>query len=446
MSRIRSLTEGTPWKLILSMSLPTAAGYIFNQLYSVVDSVIVGRALGVNALAAVGATASINDLFCCIVIGTTVSAGVLAGQYYGKGSEKETAQSIANSIYLNLVSAVFLMIISIPFAEQWLTLFKTPASILHDAAVYMRLYLSGLIFMTLYFMANGILRAFGDSRSPLKFIIVSSISNIILDLLFVFGFHWGVFGAGLATTASMGIACTFNLCYSFTNNRYFKLALKEHAVNTSMLKDCAKIGFSLGFQAALICLSSSILQMVINTYGEITIAAFTVTMRLENIIRQPVMAWANSLTAFVSQNIGAGKPERVKQAVRNTFICGIGYTLIAIAIFALFGKYLVSFFVTDPDVISLGSRGMVTESLFVFGLAVSQCLANVLTGAGDTAFPVISGIVEIISRTSLCFLLTSIEAIGVIGIWITTGMTWCIVSLYSYLRYKQDKWIDSSFV
>ena len=445
MAKVKSMTEGKPLNLLISMAIPIALGYLFNQLYSIVDSVIVGQALGVNALAAVGSTAALNNLFCSLVIGTTVGAGILVGQYYGKGDEKQIAKSIANSVYFNCAISVLLMIIAIPFAKYWLILFNTPANILSDATIYMQLYTAGILFMTLFYMSFGILRSFGDAKTPLIFMIVSSLVNIVLDLLFIYVFHMGVAGAALATTLAQGIAMVGCLIYSIKTNIYFALAIKEHDLDFDMIKRGSSIGLSLGFQSALIYLSTSILQAVINGYGENTIAAFTVTSKLEMMVQQPVLALANTMTAYVSQNFGAGKMKRIDEGFRSCVILSIAYSLIMFVVFLLFGKYFVRLFVSNKEVISISAKGLIIEFIFIFGLCMNSILKNVLSGAGDASFPIYAGIVEIIARLAFCFILTNISFINIWGIWLTTGLTWSVVGLFSYIRYKAGKWKENSF-
>ena len=445
MSKVTSLTDGTPWKLILRMAIPMALGYFFNQIYSIADGIIVGQYLGVDALAAVGATSSLNNLFCSLVIGTTVGAGVLAGQYYGKAeSSDQVSLAIANGTYFNLFISILLTLISVPFAKQWLALFRTPETVLADATVYMQVYLIGIVFMTMFYMSFEILRAFGDAKTPLYFMIVSSVVNILLDLLFVCVLSLGVFGAALATTLAQALACVLCLIYAFHTNPFIRGVVSNYAPDLTMMRKCGGIGMALGIQSALIYLSTSVLQGVVNGYGENTIAAFTITGKYEMILLQPILAWANAMTAFVSQNIGARKYDRILIAVKNSNVISIIYSVIGLLIFLVLGRRLSYIFVTDTEVAELVYRGMLWEAVFLYGLCLNRILRNLLTGAGDAAFSIYAGVVEIAARILLCFLLTAIPLIGIWGIWITTGLTWSAVAIFALIRYRSGKWKNLS--
>lgn len=440
------MLTGKPFKLLMKFALPMALGYVFQQLYSLVDSVIVGRYLGVNALAAVGSTTSLLMLLCSLIIGTTIGAGVVVGQYYGSGDEKSVAQAITNATYFNVFISIIVLVISVIFARPLLGLLRTPAIIIDDAVTYLTIYMLGIVSMTLFYMSFSILRAFGDSKTPLYFMIVSSILNIGLDIVLITVFHMGVAGAALATIIAQSIAAIACIIYSFKTNKFFNAALHNREIHIPIIKQTAKIGLTMGVQNSLIFLSTSLLQMIINGYGETTIAAYTATSRIEVLMQQPLMAWSNAMTVYTSQNIGAGQPERIHDAMKVSYRVIVVYAIGIITAFSLFGRQLISVFTTDTAVMELGRNGIIITGSFVFMLGLVQVLRNVLNGSGDTTFSLMNGIVEIVARVSLCIVLTNISFIGVWGIWLTTGLTWSASALFALWRYKSGAWKTKSLI
>lgn len=316
MNKGNSLLEGTPWKLLIQLSIPTMLGYLVNRLYSVVDGIIVGRFLGVQSLAAVGATSPLINLFCSLVTGTTVGVGIVVGQYFGQKDEKKVASAIANSMYVNIVFSVILLFAALFFAKPLLLVFNTPEGILSDASAHLQIYMTSIVCMTLFYGVFAIVRSLGDSRTPLYFMILSGFLNIILDFAFILVFRMGVAGAALASALAQTIGTIACLWYVFKTIRYFALTLQNRAVNSITIQRVLTVGLSLGVQFSLTYFATTIVQGIVNGYGEMTIAASTATSKLEVLIQQPLYSWGNSLAAFTAQNYGADQKDRIREAIR----------------------------------------------------------------------------------------------------------------------------------
>ena len=429
------MTKGNPVKHILLFSLPALIGNIFQQIYNLADSIIVGRIVGADALAAVGATGSITFLFFALCNGIGSGGGIIASQYYGAHDEKKVKNCIVNTGLIMLMVPVIFGSIGFISAEGLLRLLNTPGEILADAAMYVRFMCMGLLFVSMYNYIASMLRALGDSVSPLIFLIVSTVLNILLDLLFVYRFGMGIRGAAIATVMAQFASVVGSGIYAIKMNSYFKLKKEDFVISTQMMFKTLKLGIPMSLQFALIAVSTMALQRVVNEFGTTVVAAFTATSRIEQLVHQPYQTLCASLATFCGQNYGAKKNDRVLEGYRKGMLIMTIISVVMFLVMQFFGKNLIGLFVADKDCIALGAYGLKITSFFYITLGTIYVVRGVLTGVGDGFFALYNGIIEVIGRFTLPIFLTSLLGMGETGIWLSTGLVWAISGVTAWLRY-----------
>ncbi|MBP5753008.1 MAG: MATE family efflux transporter [Treponema sp.] len=434
-----NMTEGNTVRLILTFSLPMLIGNIFQQLYNFVDSIIVGQFVGADALAAIGATGSITFFFFALCNGIGSAGGIITSQFFGEGSTDKVKNCIANTAYIMLVVPISIGIIAFFAAGPILELLRTPEEIIHDAKVYMRIMCVSLVLVSAYNFASSMLRALGDSKTPLYFLIFSCILNAVLDLIFVFNLHMGVFGAGIATLISNFICGTLCLLFAFKTNPYFKMSKSDWKVNPALLGKCVRLGVPLSLQFSLIAISCMALQRVVNTFGPVAVAAFTATSRIEQLIHQPYGTLGTALATYCGQNYGAKNKARILEGYRKSMLIMAIFTAIMIPVIQLFGNPITSLFVKKPEVITMGARALRITSWFYIFLGIIYVARGVLNGIGDATFALINGVTEVVGRFVVPVLLTGVAFIGVWGIWWSVGIVWFLSGLTAWLRYLYMK-------
>ena len=446
MAKTIDMTQGKPSKLILQFAFPVLIGNLFQQLYTLVDRVIVGQFVGANAFSAVGSTNVLSMMFMSMCMGTAIGTGVVVSQHFGAKDQKNTAKAIANGAYVNVIVALIMTVVALLATKPILILLNTPAALMDDAVSYMRVFMGGLLAVSLYYTPFSILRALGDSKTPLIFLAFCSILNIILDIIFVVPLGMGVVGAAIATVMAQAIAAVLCMIYAFKKVPQFHDAVHYMKPDGVIIRQTLKVGIPTGFQYSLMYISSIALQRVVNGFGESVIGAFTSTTQIELLVQQIYAALGTAMVTYTGQNIGAGKTDRVKQGMRSAMqISGI-VSVILLAVFWLSGNLVMSIFVPDQDIISLASSGIRITSLFFMALGVVQVLRYLLNGAGDSVYALVNGIVEIIARIGFAFLLTAVPFIGMWGIWLTTGLTWLVTAVFAFWRYKGGAWMSKSLV
>lgn len=443
---VYSMTEGNPAKLLLSFTLPMLIGNLFQQLYNMVDSIIVGRFVGANALAAVGATGSLNFLFFSMSFGIASGVGVVVSQYFGAERPDMVERGIVNGMYLLAIVSLVMSILGVACARGVLVLLNTPESILEDAIIYMRVSCGGILAIAAYNGVAAVLRALGDSKTPLYFMVVACFINIGLDLLFVITFQWSVFGVALATVIAQLISAVGAFVYAFIKISYFRVKKEHRAIKGDIVSRCFKLGIPIALQNSLIAISCIALQRVVNGFGESVVAANTALGRIEQIVQQPYSSLGAALTSYTGQNIGAGKIDRVKKGYRVGFVCVLIFSLIMLIPGQFFGRQIVGIFVQDEAVIEIGAKGLAITSAFYFFLGMIYVARSVLNGAGDAAYAMINGLIEVTGRVGFAKPLTMIPAIGMWGVFLTTGLTWTLTGIVSMARYHKGKWMHKGIV
>lgn len=440
------MTVGSPARHIIKFTLPLLLGNLFQQLYNMVDSIVVGQFVGEDALAAVGACGSTNFLFFSLSSGLAIGIGIIVAQFFGAGDEKNVRNTIANSIYVLWGAAITVSLIGIVFCPALLRLLQTPDSVIGNSIIYMRTTCAGILFIATYNGVAAILRALGDSKTPLYFLIVSSIVNVVLDLVFVLVFEWGVFGVALATIIAQATSASSCIIYAYHKIEYFRLTREQLRMQPLIIANSFKIGVPIAMQNSLIAVSCMVLQGVVNTFGPTVMAAYTCIGRIEQVVQQPYMSLGSALTTYSGQNMGAGKIERVKKGFHQGTVMVLIFSMCLLPIAYIFGEQIVGIFVNDPEVIAIGAKAIRINSLCYFGLGMIYVPRSVLNGCGDTGFAMINGVTEVICRVLFSLVLTSIPLLGYWGIWLTTGLTWTLTGVVCVIRYLKGKWRTKSIV
>lgn len=452
---ITDMTVGSPTKHILTFAVPLLIGNIFQQLYNMVDSVVVGNFVGANAIAAVGTCGSMNFFFFSLSSGLAIGIGIIVAQYFGAKNDGLVRTTIANSFYVLGGVALLVSIIGICACPYMLRFLQCPESILPYSVTYMRTTCCGILFVAFYNGVASILRALGDSKTPLYFLILSSIVNLVLDLIFVLSFGMGVFGVALATVISQAVSAVTSLIYAYYKNSYFHLSKEQLRPHAHIIVSSFKIGVPIALQNALIAISCMLLQGVVNTFGETVMASYTICNRIEQLIQQPYGSLGAAITTFSGQNCGARDIARVKKGFHRGIFMALIFSIAMLPVFQFGSEAIVRIFVKEPEVIRIGAIGLKITSWCYFGLGMIYVPRAVLNGCGDTNFALINGIAEVVCRIGFSQILTRIAAItlfgkvipiGFWGVWLTTGLTWAFTAVVCVIRYKNGQWKTKGLV
>ena len=417
------MTQGSELKHILMFTLPLLAGNLFQQFYNIVDSVIVGRYLGHEALAAVGATGSITFLFYTLCNGLSAGAGILIAQSFGAGRHDDVKRFIANSAYALGFVGLGLTIISVAFAHLLLQMLDTPQNILANAADYMRTACAGTIAVAGYNWINSVLRALGDSKTPLYFLNVASILNVRFCLLI-----------------AQGVSAVGSILFAVKKNEYFRLKREHLRLRREQFVRCMKTGTPIALQNALVSVSMISLQKTANSFGDIVVAAYTATMRVEQLIQQPFNSLGTALSTFAGQNVGAAKPDRVVKGYHRSMLISTAFGLLMLGVFAFTSRYIVGFFVTEEQVIDIGAKALLLSACFYVPLGFIHTTRGLLNGAGDVGFAFLNGLAEVVGRIGFAAILVNIPGVGMWAVWTTTCLTWVLTAVMCLIRYKGGKW------
>ncbi len=437
---VTDMTVGNPMKHIVIFALPLLLGNVFQQFYNMVDSLVVGNYVGSDALAAVGTCGSTGFLFFSLSSGLAIGIGIIVAQYFGAKDYERVRMTIANSFYVLISAALIVSVIGILFAPAILNLLGTPADIIGDSILYMRTTCAGIIAVAFYNGIAAILRALGDSKTPLYFLILSSIVNVILDLVFVLSFKWGVFGVALATIIAQFVSAVTCMIYAYMKIPYFRLTKEQLKPHKDIIIHSFRLGIPIALQNAMIAVSSMALQGVVNSFGTTVMAAYTIIMRIEQIVQQFYGSLSAALTTYSGQNIGAKDIGRVKKGYYQSILIALVFSILLIPVAFLFGGQIVGFFVKEPEVIAIAKSALCINSLCYFALGMIYVPRAVLNGCGDAGFAILNGVTEVICRIVYSQLFTRIPGVGYWGVWITIGVTWITTAIVCIIRYKSGIW------
>ena len=420
------MTEGNPLSLIISFSLPLMLGNVFQQIYTVVDTMVVGKALGVDALASLGATDWLYWLVLGMVQGITQGFGILMAREFGAKQFESLRSIVGNSTTLSILSGLVLLLAGQFLARPALMLLNTPDKIMNGALLYLRIMFLGIPIVMAYNLLACILRSLGDGQTPLNAMIVAAITNIILDLLFVLVFHWGIAGAAAATLIAQFISSIFCLC-RIRQIPFMTLSRSHYTTSVSMAKRLMGLGSPMAFQNAIIAIGGMIIQMVVNGYGVAFIAGFTATNKLYGVLEIAATSYGYAMITYVGQNLGAGNLQRIRQGMRSAIIVAVITSLMIASVMFLFGGDIVSAFISGtPEEILEATRVayvyLMFMSVFLPVLYILHVTRSAIQGMGDTVLPMVSGIAEFIMRTGGVLLLPVL--IGENGIFLAEVLAW----------------------
>lgn len=425
----RDMTSGNPVKLILLFSIPLLIGNIFQQFYSMVDTVIVGRYIGVEALAAVGTTGSMSFLINGFVIGLTSGFSVLVSQKFGAKDEKGLKKAVSSALILSLIATVLVTVISILSAKPILNLMNTPENIIDYAYSYIAIIYGGTIATVVYNIISSILRALGDSKTPLYFLIIASLLNVILDILFIVKFSMGVSGAAWATIISQGFSGV--LCIVYTYKKYTLLRLKkdDFKVKARVYKKHLKIGIPMALQFSITATGIMIVQSALNVFGSTAIAAYTAATKVLQIVMQPAVTFGVTMATYCGQNLGAGNYKRIKEGVKKCTQISIITSIIAGLILVFGGKFFVRLFIENPDasILAYAQECFNYSATFFIPLGLIFIYRNALQGMGESFVPMMAGALELTARAIVAFTLPKI--LEYTGICLADPIAWLAASI-----------------
>ena len=386
----RGIVEGVIWKQLLIYFFPILLGTFFQQLYNTVDAVVVGNYLGKEALAAVGgATGTIINLLVGFFVGLSSGATVVISQYFGSGDEEGVSRAVHTSIALSLAGGIFLTFVGI-FGARWaLEMMGTTADVIGGATDYMRIYFAGVIMNLLYNMSSGILRAIGDSRRPMIYLIICCLVNIVLDILFVGFMHMGVAGAAIATISSQAVSAILTMRALMRTEECYKFVIKKLRVDFPLLGRILRIGFPAGIQSMMYSISNLLIQANINALGTDTMAAWTAFGKVDSIIWMVMGAFSVSVTTFVGQNWGAGKIDRVKTSIRTGMVVELLSTFIMSGVILLTGQHLIRLFTQDEGVIAISLMIMHCNVPLYVSFVPIDLLSGGMRGMGNSLAPML---------------------------------------------------------
>lgn len=438
---IKDMTKGSPGKVLFLFALPMILGNIFQQFYSIIDSIIVGNYVGSEALASVGASYPITFICITIANGAGIGCSVVISQYFGG----QKYSKVKSSIYTSLISVTFIsLIISLLgyiFTSNILLLMKTPDNIFLNAEGYLKIYFLGTVFLFIYNIVNSSFNALGDSKTPLFFLILSSVLNIILDLIFVINFSAGVRGAALATLISEALSAILSFISLINRIRKIQTFEKIKFFNYSIFKSISKIAVPSILQQSIISIGNLFVQSLVNSFGSVIIAGYTAATKVDSIAILPMVNMSNAVSSFTAQNIGGKKFDRVFKGYKAGLkIIFVFYIAIAASIF-IFGRDIISLFVNDEislEVINYGYSYLKVVSIFYIFMGFMVITNGILRAAGDMKYFLLTSLINLGTRVAFAYILSL--KLGELSIAYAVPLGWIFACVFVYKRYKSNKW------
>ncbi len=426
----KDMTNGSPMKLILGFSIPLFFGFLFQQFYNIVDTIIVGRFLGVDDLAAVGSTGSINFLIIGFCVGVCSGFSIPVAHKFGAGDYVGMRKMVANCVWLSLAFAVVMTVFTTCFCRQILVMMKTPEDILEGAYAYIWVIFLGIPVIYLYNMLSGIIRALGDSKTPLYFLLISSVLNIGLDLFFIVVLHMGVAGAAWATVLAQGVSGVLCLIFMIKKFEILHIRKEEWIVDRNMMLTLCNMGVPMGLQYSITAIGSVILQTATNTLGSAAVAATTAAGKISGFLACPFDAMGSTMATYAGQNIGAGKLERVGKGMKSCILLGAGYSVIALLISVFWGRSLATLFVEATETVILDNVRMflIIITVFYFPLALVNIIRFTIQGVGFPRFAILAGVFEMIARALTGMVL--VPAFGFLGACLGSPIAWILADAF----------------
>ena len=443
----KDMTQGPPWQRIMEFAIPMLIGNLAQQLYNTVDSIVVGKFVGDNALAAVGSASPILNLLLALFVGISTGAGIIVSQHYGAGDREKLGTAIGNCITLAAIASVLSMIIGLLITDPMLKLLNTPETIIDWCSDYLKIFFLGAAGFTFYNLLSGILRGMGDSVSALLFLLVACFLNIGMDIYFVAVLQMGVAGVSLATVLAQAISAVFCLVKLLNMRSVFTLTPASLKLRKDSALRILQVGVPSGITQAIMSLSMLVVQSLTNSLGEFVVACNVIIMRVDGFAMMPNMSFGQAMSVYAGQNVGAGKLDRVTEGRRQGMRLSVGLSVAITTILLLFGHILFGFFTDTPELIALAVRMMRIMAAGYICMAMTQVFQGVMRGAGDTVTPMwISMFTTICLRVPSAYILAYLtrcpewpngrpEALAA-----SLLFTWVSGSILSYFAFKKGKW------
>ncbi|MDL2288997.1 MATE family efflux transporter [Oscillospiraceae bacterium OttesenSCG-928-F05] len=442
------MTKGSPIWTILLFAIPLFLSQILQMTYNMVDSIIVGRFVGESELAAVAVTHTPVTLFNAILVGFSVAATIIVSQYFGAKQFDQMKRTFSTTYIYTAVGGVLTTGLVFLAARPLLrVVLSTPEGILDGATGYLQVYYTGAIFVFFYNLLTGLMRAIGDSVRPLIFLVVSCLLNILLDLVFVLGFNWGINGAAAATVVSQAVAVVGILIYIKRKHPIMWVPFREFVFDGEIFGHSIKLGVPEALQQGIMSICFMWQQKLINGFGETTIAAFLAGQRVDQLVGIPVIVMGSAMATFAGQNIGAGKIERIYEARKKLILVMFGVIAVLGPLLLLFGRPILSLFVENPEseVIVQAYQYLWTIVPFFFFLAYSSITGGAMRGAGDSRFAMITSFVSLGARIVAAYVLLAC-GLGYIGVFLATGVSFVINCAPALMRFRSGRWKDKAIV
>ncbi len=442
---MRDLTVGNEARLIFNFAVPLVFGNLFQQLYHVVDSIIVGNYLGKEALAAVGASSPIFYALIAFIIGIGSGATVVISQYFGAKDLAKVKRAIDTIFIFLFVASIVTTAIGITFSEEIFRFLHVEEAVIPMATQYFNVFMIGMVAFFGFSATSSVLRGLGDSLTPLVFMIIATVINIGLDILFIVQFNWGIEGVAWATVIAQGIAFIAGAIYLTHRHQIISFRVTEFTFDRAIFKQSIKIGLPTGFQQTFVALGLMALIRIVNNFDTNVLAAFSVASRIDALAAMPSLNLASALAAFVGQNLGAGKIERIRKGLRATLMMSWCISLVVMTGVICFGQHIMAVFIQDAEVIRHGTNYLIIVSSFYMVFSTMFVMHGILRGAGDTLIPMFITLFSLwIIRIPFAVFLS--ERFGVNGIWWAIPIGWSMGLIGSILYYLSGRWKLKSIV
>lgn len=440
-SHVKDMTSGNLYSLMLGFALPIFLSQVFQQLYNTADAFIVGKFLGTNALAAVTSSGTLIFLLISFFMGTAMGGGVVISRYFGAGDNEQVSRAVHTIFAFGIASGLILTVIGVAFTPTFLVWMQTDPEVMPEAVEYFRYYFLGALAMVMYNICRSIMNALGDSRRPLYYLIFSSVLNVVLDLLFIAAFHWGVWAAATATVISQAASVVLCIIHLFRKGNIFTIELRKIRFHRAMLIEIIRYGLPSGVQNSVIALANVIVQSQINSFGKLAMAAYGTHAKIEGFAFLPITSFNMASTTFISQNLGAKQYDRAKKGARFSIFAAVFLAELIGVFYYIFAPQCIGLFDQTPGVIGFGVQQARTVALFYCLLAFSHSIAAVCRGAGKAFVPMVI-MLSVWCVIRIAYIIAVMQITGEIRyIYWAYPLTWSISSVIYLIYYLFSDWV-----
>lgn len=434
------MTEGPIWRHIFIFSVPLIIGNLFQQMYNTVDTLVIGNFLGQSALAAVGAGSVVINLMISLFAGLATGAGVVIAQFFGARDYGGVRTAVTTSASFTLVAGGVLTVVCVGLSGPILRLIGTPDEVFHDGALYLRIFFAGMLPLLIYNMGAAVLRAVGDSRTPIYFLAAAMVTNAVLDVIFVAVFGWGVEGVAAATLIAEALAAGLVVRKLVRADAPYKLDIGRMKIDRAILLRIMRVGIPAGMQQTLMGISNLVIQSFINSFGMTVMAAWNIFNKMDGIIILPCLSFGLALTTFTGQNFGAGLHERMFEGMRTGFKMSVGFSAFVSTCFYIFAGRLLVIFTTDPEVIAYGIRILHGMTPFYFIVAIMYVFSGVINGAGYSLATMTIMLFNLCIVRIVFIYVVSRFIPGIDVVFLAYIVSWSLCSMGLFAYYKKGRW------